>query len=563
MNLGEHASTTELSGSIERNTMQLETELWREASRHEAIESFVESVAPSLLGLFRADLVLVRRIEGGNLRLRTVAAGFVGSLEEPEHAITSLTARALDELRDLVTNGDLLAGRSSDSMGPARYLVPEGVTGSFLFGGLRSDQGAEGTLLLVRKAGRPFEALELETVARVIEPFSIALANDRRHHDAERIRAAAEADRHALLTRLDRVAISESIVGADAGLRGVMTRVEQVAPTDASVMIFGETGSGKEVVARAIHARSRRADGPIVRVNCGAIPPELVDSELFGHEKGSFTGAVQQRQGWFERADGGTLFLDEIAELPLAAQVRLLRVLQEGTLERVGGHRTIHVDVRIVAATHRDLGAMVERGEFREDLWYRIGVFPIHLPALRDHLEDLPALATHFATRSGKRLGVGRLVPSEEDLRALASYDWPGNVRELGAVIERAAILGGGRKLDVHAALSGGSANGAAGSSGLSGPFGSFGSFGSSSSGASARDPRPTRPSNDEPFPTLDRAMADHIERALTKASGRIEGPDGAAKLLDINPHTLRSRMRKLGIDWQRFRRPGDGGDEC
>jgi transcriptional regulator with GAF, ATPase, and Fis domain len=316
-----------------------------------------------------------------------------------------------------------------------------------------------------------------------------------------------------------------------------MERVEMVARTDAPVLILGETGSGKEVVARAIHARSHRSTGPILRVNCGAIPSELIDSELFGHERGSFTGAVAGRKGWFERADGGTLFLDEIGELPLAAQVRLLRILQDGTFERVGGQHGRTVDVRIVTATHRDLLAMVREGRFREDLWYRVSVFPIVLPPLRDRREDIPPLAMHFAERAGLRLGISPLVPSPDDVQRLLAYDWPGNVRELAAVIERAAILGHGRGLDITTALG----------VGASAPE-------SRSAGAS-REAQARAGAAERRIDTLDRAMARHIERALEACAGKIEGRDGAAKLLGINPHTLRSRMRKLGVEWSRYRR--------
>ena len=313
----------------------------------------------------------------------------------------------------------------------------------------------------------------------------------------------------------------DAIIGADAGLAGVMRQVAQVAPTDAPVLLLGETGAGKDVVARAIHRASARAAGPILRVNCGAIAPELVDSELFGHERGSFTGAATQRRGWFERADGGTLFLDEIAELPLAAQVRLLRVLQDGVFERVGGAESLQVSVRVIAATHRDLAAMVRAGTFREDLWYRIDVFAIRLPPLRERRADLPALAAYFAERSGARLGAPLSV-TPADLGLLQSYDWPGNVRELAAVIERAAILGGDH-LDIARAL------------GLRGEV------------------RTT--TQIDVFPTLDDAMRDHIERALVRARGKIEGRDGAARLLGLHANTLRSRMHKLGVEWERFRR--------
>ncbi|MDC0746384.1 sigma-54 interaction domain-containing protein [Polyangium mundeleinium] len=329
--------------------------------------------------------------------------------------------------------------------------------------------------------------------------------------------------------------MSEFVIGESAGLKPVMERVLQVASTDAPVLVLGETGSGKEVIARAIHARSRRAKGPVVRVNCGAIPSELIDSELFGHERGAFTGAVGTRKGWFERADGGTLFLDEVGELPRAAQVRLLRVLQESTIERVGGHETIHVDVRIVAATHRHLESMVAEGTFREDLWYRLSVFPIRLPALRDHMEDLPALAAFFAERAGKRLGGPGLTPTAADLDLLRRYTWPGNVRELATVIERGAILGNGKRLELAAAL------------------------GSPIMKPPSRPPPSAAFHDAEEIVTLDEATAAHIRRALAARGGRIEGPFGAARLLGINPHTLRARMRKLGIEWSRFREPSAG----
>jgi transcriptional regulator with GAF, ATPase, and Fis domain len=301
-------------------------------------------------------------------------------------------------------------------------------------------------------------------------------------------------------------------------------------------LILGETGSGKEVVARAIHTRSARASKPFLRVNCGAIPPELIDSELFGHERGSFTGAVGVRKGWFERADGGTLLLDECGELPLAVQVRLLRILQDGIVERVGGERQLAVDVRIVAATHRNLQQMVADGRFREDLWYRLAVFPIRLPSLRERREDIPALTSHFALRSAQRLGLAALAPTPEDIRLLLTYSWPGNVRELRAVIERAAILGNGRTLEFAQAL------------GVAAPR-----MESSPGYAIAPAPRRMEPDVGE-AETLSSAMKRHIEAALERTRGRIEGPDGAARLLSINPHTLRARMRKLGIRWQDYR---------
>jgi hydrogenase-4 transcriptional activator len=405
-----------------------------------------------------------------------------------------------------------------------------------LAGPLVIDEAPAGVLLLVAAPRHDFREEHIELMQALLEPFAVAMENDHRLRELVSLREALEADKRSLLSRLDRHDISDSIVGADTGLKPVMEQIELVARSDAPVLILGETGAGKEVVARAIHQRSRRSSGPFLRVNCGAIPPDLVDSELFGHERGSFTGAVGTRQGWFERSDGGTLFLDECGELTPAAQVRLLRILQDGTFERVGGERSLHVDVRVVAATHRDLAAMIGDGRFRQDLWYRLSVFPIRLPPLRERPADIPALAAHFAIRSARRLGMQPLSPSADDVSLLVSYPWPGNVRELAAVIERAAILGGGHRLDVARAL------------GHQPP-------------ASTAPPPPgvVRPSEVVPGPTtavapLDVAMARHIEQALARCGGRIEGPAGAAALLKINPHTLRARMRKLGVDWQGFR---------
>jgi hydrogenase-4 transcriptional activator len=292
------------------------------------------------------------------------------------------------------------------------------------------------------------------------------------------------------------------------------------------------------VIARAIHTRSPRAPGPFIRVNCGAIPPDLIDSQLFGHERGSFTGALEMRKGWFERADGGTLFLDEIGDLPPAAQVRLLRVLQDGQLERIGGQQPIRVDTRIVTATHRDLTLMVREGRFREDLWYRIAVFPVLLPPLRERREDIAELARHFARRSATRFGLTPRLPSPQELAALTAYAWPGNVRELAAVIDRAVILGNGERLEIVPALGIGAVH--------------------DPPGATTAPPAPwdAGPAGDRVAP-LDAAMRQHIESALVATRGRIEGLHGAARLLRVNPHTLRARMRRLGIPWGRFREGG------
>ncbi|MCC5786645.1 MAG: sigma-54-dependent Fis family transcriptional regulator [Phycisphaerales bacterium] len=340
-------------------------------------------------------------------------------------------------------------------------------------------------------------------------------------------RLAAEAERAAALRRLGREGLTPRLIGQDRGLRGVMERVSMVACAELPVLILGETGSGKEVIARSIHDASARSAGPFIRVNCGAIPAELIDSQLFGHERGSFTGATETRRGWFERAEGGTLLLDEVGELTPAAQVRLLRVLQDGSFERVGGQAHLRCDCRVIAATHRDLPGLVQEGRFRQDLWYRLAVFPIVIPPLRERAEDMRELAEHFTERACVRFGMPPLRLTERDLDLLCAYRWPGNIRELAAVIDRAVLLGKGGGIEVARALG-------------------------MTSGHLPSEPEPR--THRDGFETLNHAMRRHIESALTVTGGRIEGDRGAAELLGINPQTLRARMRKLGIDWTRFR---------
>jgi transcriptional regulator with GAF, ATPase, and Fis domain len=304
-----------------------------------------------------------------------------------------------------------------------------------------------------------------------------------------------------------------------------MEMVKQVAPIDSPVLLLGETGTGKEVIASAIHYSSPRKDGPLIKVNCGAIPETLLDSELFGHEKGAFTGAISQKRGRFERASKGTIFLDEIGELPAQAQVRLLRVLQTKEIERVGGTTSIPVDIRIISATNRNLQEMIAAGRFREDLWFRLNVFPIMIPPLRQRREDIPALVHHFIERKSKELKLAeRPVLATGAIDRLMAYDWPGNVRELENLIERALIQSrGGSALSFET---------------LSAPQVPVGR-------EVTRDAGRNRTAL-----SLDEINAQHIRQALEMAGGKINGPGGAAQILGLNPNTLRSRMSKLGIPY-------------
>lgn len=305
------------------------------------------------------------------------------------------------------------------------------------------------------------------------------------------------------------------LVGSSEAMRSVFKSVEMVAPTDSTVLILGETGTGKELMAGAIHEASRRRRSVMVKVNCAALPPTLVESELFGHERGAFTGAVQQKKGRFELAHRGTIFLDEVGELPLEMQAKLLRVLQEQELERLGGTQTIKVDVRVIAATNRELSEAVRTGTFRADLFYRLNIFPVRLPPLRERLNDLPLLAAHFVHQFAERMGkpARRIAPAT--LERLRQYHWPGNVRELANVLERAVILSSRPVIhDEHVGpLSLTSAPAAGGS-----------------------------------FPTLEEIERQHLLRALEQTGGVLAGPNGAARLLGMSRSTAWSRMRKLGI---------------
>jgi DNA-binding NtrC family response regulator len=334
---------------------------------------------------------------------------------------------------------------------------------------------------------------------------------------------------------------SAEIIGSSPALRSALRQVSMVAPTDSTVLIHGETGTGKELIARTLHEQSQRRDGPMIKLNCSAISAGLVESELFGHVKGAFTGASERRIGRFELADKGTLFLDEVSELPLDTQAKLLRVLQEREFEPVGSARTIKVDVRVIAATNRNLAADAHAGRFRSDLYYRLNVFPIELPPLRNRREDIATLAEHFMRRIGRKLGkpFERIAPAT--LTRLIAHSWPGNIRDLQNTIERAAVLSTGTTLVVDWEL---------GPPVLPTEQKTLSSNASHqhNGGPSATSPSDARPRDDGRGQSLESMERSHIIGILRQTRGVIEGPRGAAKLLEMKPSTVRFRMKKLGI---------------
>jgi formate hydrogenlyase transcriptional activator len=370
-----------------------------------------------------------------------------------------------------------------------------------------------GAITVGSLAKNQYAEADAELLMEVGNQIAIAVDNMRAHEETEALKARFQAEAVYLQEEIKTEHNFEEIIGQSAPVRQLLRKLEQVAPTEATVLIQGETGTGKELLARAVHDRSRRKERPLVKVNCGSIPAGLVESELFGHEKGAFTGATQRRIGRFELANGGTIFLDEVTELPVDTQVKLLRVLQEGEFERVGSSQTIKVDVRVIAATNRDLKAVVKNGTFRSDLFYRLNVFPLDVPALRERKNDLPLLVNFFLSKLGKKLGKELRGVSQRSMDHLLNYDWPGNVRELQNMIERAVVLATGPIVHIDDSMM-----------------------------------RPGEATQESTVDTLENAERHHIIRALKETNWIVHGKKGAAEILGINPSTLRSRMEKLGI---------------
>ncbi len=399
--------------------------------------------------------------------------------------------------------------------------VSQHVREAALKAGLRSGMGVPliargktiGTLNMTSKVMGQYTEKDGDFLFEVARQISLALQNMTAYEEIARLKARLEQENVYLQEEIRTEHNFEEVVGQGAAMKKVLKAVEMVAPTDVSVLILGETGTGKELVARAIHSHGLRSDKPLVKVNCATLPAGLIESELFGHEKGAFTGALNRKVGRFELAHGGTIFLDEIGDLPLELQVKLLRVLQEGEFERLGGTETLRADVRVIAATNRDIERAAQEGRFRQDLFYRLNVFPIPLPPLRERREDIPLLVRHFVLKHSVRLGKKIEVIPQKTMDALRAYLWPGNVRELENVIERAVLLSRSARLDAGEWL-----------------------------------PQPGPASGGAPLRTLDEVERDHILDVLERTGWRVGGERGAARILGLKRTTLESRMKRLGI---------------
>jgi transcriptional regulator with GAF, ATPase, and Fis domain len=489
------------------------------------IEKALQSCINTFKKVMPLDRFYLQSYDYGLGSMRTIATATESEHRELDQ-LTPLSedARPSIGLKNLFTPNDVFIFDDPQKYAISREMLSyhDVPAASIMVLLLQSTEQILGSLVLITEDKTGYNPEHARMLSMLKDLFAIALSNTLKHREVLTLKDLLADDNRYLHGELRRIS-GDEIVGANFGLRDVMQKIQQVASLDSPVLLLGETGVGKDVIANAIHYSSSRSNGPFVSVNCGAIPDSLIDSELFGHEKGAFTGALAQKRGRFERANHGTIFLDEIGELPLQAQVRLLRVLQIREIERVGGVKTIPLDIRIIAATNRNLEEMVKTRQFREDLWFRLNVFPVWIPPLRDRRSDIPALLQHFISLKSKELkltSVPVISPGAIDL--LMDYHWPGNVRELQNVVERALILNPSGPLTFdHMNLS---------------------------------DHTEVTVSSQQPPLTenLDEVISQHIRSTLIKTGGKIHGSGGAAELLGINASTLRNRMNKLSIKYRK-----------
>jgi len=493
------------------------------------LSDVLAALIPALKPIVHFDLTGIAILEGGEVKIHSVhIEGFPRNAgESPE----SLHARYDPEVDNLLRFpvSEHPISKIVESCQP--YVAPDlesqrsFVTDEELLDhGFRSyialplvKQGQLiGTIDFLSKAKGNYTEDQVQLLRGVADMVSIAVANALAYEEIKKLKEQLQVENRLLQDEIVQRSSYEEIVGSSPSLQKVLAAIEKVARTDSTVLVTGETGTGKELIAHAIHRRSSRSARPLIKVNCAALPKELIASELFGHERGAFTGAIQQRIGRFEAANSGTIFLDEVGELSPELQIALLRVLQEKEFERVGGNKTIRTDVRVIAATNRDLQREVAEGRFRTDLYYRLNVFPIHVPSLRERADDIPVLVDYLATRLSARMGKRIRQIEKRSLEAMQAYSWPGNIRELQNVIERCVILADGEVLRLEP-------------------------------GTLVTE---TEPAEHEESSVLKAK----IEAMLRETRGRVSGPEGAAVRLGLPPSTLESRIRALKIDKDQFR---------
>jgi len=497
----------------EKARLKLLLELGSQTVSNRELRDVVRAVMTSIRIGVRCDAVCICLASTECGELQVYALDFPG---EPDIQEGSTVPASGTIAEHVIQTAKPWSGSCEDECArfPSQLLHAPGFTTGCMLP-IPGRNGAVGTLGLVRSENDPFTQDDINFIMQVTNQIAIAVENALSYHQICELKQKLTQEKVYLQEEIRDEMNFEEIVGKSKALRRVLAKVETVAPTDSTVLIYGETGTGKELIARAIHNLSSRHSNAIVKLNCAAIPTGLLESELFGHEKGAFTGAISQRVGRFELANRGTVFLDEVGEIPLELQTKLLRVLQEREFERLGSTRTIRTDARLVAATNRDLSAMVEEQKFRSDLFYRLNVFPIRVPALRERQEDIPLLVRHFVQRFVRRMNrVIDTIPSET-MSVLVRYPWPGNIRELQNLIERSVILSSGPVLRV--------------------PLKDLPNRTAVSSATS-------RPQ------TLEEAERTHILAALKETNWVIAGPNGAAASLGMNRSTVQFRMKKLGI---------------